>query len=133
MLVLSWRVVFIFFFFFFLRSCSVILFYFLALQAAGRMTWLPGKPLGKCTGLLPASGHQNQGCQRGSHCLQPCQAKHLLPQCPDQGLMEESRARERRVRVYSQPWPSSKDRVSPEPEAGSIFIVFFFLFLNHRH
>lgn len=44
------------YFFFFLRSCSVILFYFLALQAAGRMTWLPGKPLGKCAGLLPASG-----------------------------------------------------------------------------
>lgn len=64
-----------YFFFFFLRRCNVILFYFLALQAAGRMTWLPGKPLGKCRGLLPTSGHQNHGCQRGSHCLQPCQAR----------------------------------------------------------
>lgn len=58
LLALFWRAVFIFFFFFSLRSCSVILFYFLALQAAGRITWLPGKPLGKCTGLLPtASRH----------------------------------------------------------------------------
>lgn len=37
------------------KSCSVILVYFLTLEAAGRMTGLPGQPLGRCTGLLP--GH----------------------------------------------------------------------------
>lgn len=46
--------------FLFWRSCSVILFYFLPLQAAGRMTWLPGKLPGRCTGLLPAPRHQER-------------------------------------------------------------------------
>lgn len=94
LLVFFCRVVFIFFFS--LRSCSVILFYFLALQAAGRITWLPGKPLGKCTGLLPASGHQNPAASEAPTASSPARpgweeqkqqpAKHLLPQCPHEGL-----------------------------------------------
>lgn len=54
LLVFFCRAVFIFFFS--LRSCSVILFYFLALQAAGRITWLPGKPLESAQGCCPHLG-----------------------------------------------------------------------------
>lgn len=58
----------------FLRSRSVILFYFLTLQAAGRMTWLPGKLLGRCTGLLPASQLQKR--------LPPAKHHSPRPGCP---------------------------------------------------
>ena len=66
--------------FFFLRSCGVILFYFLTLQAAGRMTWLPGKLLGRCTGLLPASRHQK--CLPSARQHSPQQGCPLPPASP---------------------------------------------------
>lgn len=45
---------------YFLRSCGVTLFYFLTLQAAGRL--VARETAGKrCTGLLPAARLQTQG------------------------------------------------------------------------
>lgn len=41
--------------FFFVEELQCHLVLFLTWQAAGRMTWLPGKLLGRCTGLLPTS------------------------------------------------------------------------------